>query len=72
MQSLYNDWLAPLPKSEAQEKLIKLYHERYHWPLALAVILLVAEMLLPERKKERKERAVPATAPAARPLVAST
>ena len=56
IEALYEKGLAPLPKSEGQEKLVKRYHERYHWPLGLAIILLLVEMLLPERKRERKQR----------------
>ncbi|MGO8675229.1 MAG: VWA domain-containing protein [Limisphaerales bacterium] len=51
MDELYDQWLAKLPKSEHQEKLIRRYHERYHWPLALAVVSLVVETLLPQRKR---------------------
>jgi Ca-activated chloride channel family protein len=54
IDTLYERGLAPLPKSEGQEKLVKRFHERYHWPLGLAVVLLVVEMLWPERKRERK------------------
>jgi Ca-activated chloride channel family protein len=54
IDTLYERGLAPLPKTEGQEKLIKHYHERYHWPLAAAILLLLVEMLLPERKRERK------------------
>jgi Ca-activated chloride channel family protein len=61
VDTLYRDWLAPLPKTDSEEKLIKQPHERYHWPLALAILLLVAEILLPERKREPKARAVGAT-----------
>ena len=53
IDTLYEKGLAPLPKSEGQEKLVKRYHERYHWPLAVAIVLLLVEMLLPERKRER-------------------
>src|SRR5437016_2293157 len=56
VDTLYRDWLAPLPKSAREEKLVKRYHERYHWPLALAMLLLVAEMLFPERKREAKSK----------------
>jgi Ca-activated chloride channel family protein len=52
MDTLYRDWLAPLPKSDSEEKLIRRPHERYHWPLALGMLLLIVEMLLPERKRE--------------------
>jgi Ca-activated chloride channel family protein len=47
---LYEKGLAPLPKSEAQERLVQHYHEQFHWPLAAAILLLLAEMFLPERK----------------------
>lgn len=53
IDTLYEKGLAPLPKSEGQEKLVKKMHERYHWPLAAAIVLLLAEMLLPERKRSR-------------------
>jgi len=52
METLYQQGLSKLPKSEHQERLVRRYHERYHWPLALAVIFLLAEMLFPERKRE--------------------
>ena len=50
MAMLYEKGLAPLPKSEGEERLIRRYHEQYHWPLAAAVLLLLGEMFLPERK----------------------
>jgi len=56
MDELYDRWLAKLPKSEHQEKLIKRYHERYHWPLVLALVLLLVETLLPERKRGASRR----------------
>jgi tetratricopeptide (TPR) repeat protein len=43
-----------LPKSEGEERLIRRYHEQYHWPLAAAILLLLAEMFLPERKRAAK------------------
>ena len=39
-------------KSQHEEKLVRRYHERYHWPLAVAIVLLLVEMLFPERKRE--------------------
>lgn len=54
IDTLYEKGLAPLPKSEGQEKLVRRFHERYHWPLAAAILLLLVEMLWPERKRERK------------------
>jgi len=49
MDTLYERGLAPLPKSESGEKLVRRYHEQFHWPLASALLLLLAEMFLPER-----------------------
>ena len=61
IDTLYDQGLAKLPKSEHQEKLVRQYHERYHWPLAVAIVLLLVEMLFPERKREPKDQK-PATA----------
>lgn len=54
IDTLYERGLAPLPKSEGQEKLVKRYHERFHWPLTAAVLLLLIEFLLPEGNRRRK------------------
>jgi len=50
MDTLYDRGLAPLPKTESQEKLIRRYHEQFQWPLAAAILLLLAEIFLPERR----------------------
>jgi Ca-activated chloride channel homolog len=53
MDMLYDKGLAPLPKSDKASTLLKHFHERYHWPLSIAVILLIAEIFLPDRKRSR-------------------
>ena len=50
MDVLYERGLAPLPKSEVKSQLIRRYHQQFYWPLAIAILLLLTEMLLPERK----------------------
>jgi Ca-activated chloride channel family protein len=55
MDTLYERGLAPLPKSEGAEKLVRRYHEQYHWPLAAALVLLLAEMFFPERKMPKSK-----------------
>jgi len=55
IESLYEKGIGTLPKSETSEKLVRRYHERYHWPLAVGMILLLIEMLFPERKRERSK-----------------
>lgn len=61
MDTLYEKGLAPLPKSEGQEKLVKRMHERYHWPLAAAIILLLVEILLPEGRSSGRRASRPET-----------
>ncbi len=65
IDALYERGLAPLPQSDNKEKLLRRYHEQFQWWLAVAMLLLLAEMFLPERKRERKSGgAVSATAKA--------
>lgn len=53
MDTLYNRGLAPLPKTEGAGKMIRRYHEWFQLPLGIAVLLLIIEMLLPERRKTK-------------------
>ena len=50
INTLYERGLAPLPKSEGKEKVVRKYHEQFQWPLAAAMALLIAEFLFPERQ----------------------
>jgi Ca-activated chloride channel family protein len=50
MDTLYGRGLASLPKSEVKERLVRRYHEQFQWPLAAAILLLLAELYLPERR----------------------
>jgi Ca-activated chloride channel family protein len=63
MNELYEKGLAPLPKSDGQEKTLKRFHEQYRWPLAAAVLLLFIEIFLPERRPAQR-RALVAAKPA--------
>jgi Ca-activated chloride channel family protein len=51
VDALYTEGLAPLPKSESEARLFQRYHEQYHWPLGLAILLLLIETVLPERRR---------------------
>jgi Ca-activated chloride channel family protein len=55
MSVLYERGLAPLPKSEGVARTLRRYHEQFQWPLAAAILLLLAEMFLPERKKSKAQ-----------------
>lgn len=50
MDTLYQRGLAPLPKTDAEAKTIRQYHERFPWFLALAIVLFLAEMFLVNMK----------------------
>ncbi len=51
MNVLYERGLAPLPKGDLASQQIKRPHERFQWLLGIAIALLLAEVLLPERGK---------------------
>lgn len=70
MATLYERGLAPLPKNEENTRLTRVYRERYHWPLTLAVLLLVIEILLPESPRTRRRERPPV--PSARSAAAAT
>jgi Ca-activated chloride channel homolog len=53
MDTLYDRGLAPLPKTEGAGRMIRNYHEWFQVPLLIAIALLLAEVLLPERKRAR-------------------
>ena len=64
VDTLYERGLASLPKSEARERLVRRYHEQFQWPLAAAILLLLAEMFLPERRSPTRREARAALKPA--------
>ncbi len=70
MKVLYDRGLAPLPKSTGTTKLTRVYQERYHWPLGLAMLCLIIEAILPESprsgapRRRKASGAVAATAAA--------
>lgn len=57
MDTLYDHGIAPLPKSEKSVRMFQSYREQYHWPLGIALVLLLAEMFLPDRKRRRSRSA---------------
>ncbi len=65
ISTLYERGLAPMPKTEGQEKIVRHYHEQFQWPLAAAILLLVAEFFLPERSLRTATRSKSKTAVAA-------
>ncbi|MHB1310148.1 MAG: vWA domain-containing protein [Limisphaerales bacterium] len=61
MEVLYRARLASLPRANLATRLMRLYHERFQWPLALAIVLLVIEVLLPDRVRAARGEPPPAS-----------
>jgi Ca-activated chloride channel family protein len=51
MEVLYQKGLAPLPTTERDSKLMKQLKHQFQWPLALALLLLIAEIFIPDQKR---------------------
>ncbi len=60
MDTLYDHGIAPLPKSEKSVRLFQNYREQYQWPLGIALLLLLLEMFLPDRRRRRSKAPGPA------------
>jgi Ca-activated chloride channel family protein len=59
MEELFNRGLEPLPRADIASRVMDQFHERFQWPLGLALILLIWEALLPERARTQgRTRAV--------------
>lgn len=54
MELLYEKGLKPLPTTEFAAKLVKRFREQYIWPLAIAILLLVFEVLIPDQNKSSR------------------
>lgn len=51
LDKIYTDRIAKLEKKELESARRKIYENQFQWPLAIALILLVSEGLVSERKK---------------------
>ncbi|HWP64390.1 MAG TPA: VWA domain-containing protein [Candidatus Limnocylindria bacterium] len=54
LTALYRDHIASLEKRELGSTLERRWEQRFQWPLAVAFVLLVAEMLLADRRPRRR------------------
>ncbi len=62
LETIYRQKLALIPKEDLAERRHKVPIERFEWPLALATGLLVFEMLIGERKGNRRRLPLPSLA----------
>ena len=66
LETVYQHALAPLPKQDVMSRMQKVSIERFQWPLALGIVLLLSEMLIGTRKgrfSRRKFAPLPASKP---------
>ncbi|MFQ5454626.1 MAG: VWA domain-containing protein [Nitrospirota bacterium] len=54
---IYRERLSKMEKKDIENKMVKHYEERFQLPLALALIFLLAEMFVNERKREKRNHA---------------
>lgn len=70
IELLYRTRLGLLAKSDLATRLAQQFYEQFQWPLGLAVLLLLVEMLLPDRRRvTRTEEMAAAANPALRKVV---
>src|SRR5438067_2834256 len=62
MQQLQSEGLAKMRAAAMDVRLSRQPIERYEWPLSAALIALALSILIPERKRARERRSVPAPA----------
>ncbi len=75
LDTIYREKLRLVPQNELESRMEKVPQERFEWPLGAALLLLLVEFLLPDRRREVKVRALPSAArrhavPAATALLA--
>src|SRR5216117_1365060 len=62
MQQVQSEGLTKMQAAEMDVRLSRQAIERYEWPLSAALIALALSILIPERKRARERRSVPAPA----------
>jgi Ca-activated chloride channel homolog len=62
LEAIYRKKLSLVPKQELAERMQRVPIERFQWPLMLALILLLAEFAISDRKRSRKNFPVIKTA----------
>lgn len=59
LNTIYQERLRLVPKSELEQRMERMPLERFEWPLGLAVILLLLEFFTNDRRKARNAQALP-------------
>ncbi|MBX3732282.1 MAG: VWA domain-containing protein [Verrucomicrobiae bacterium] len=61
IQTLYERGLEPIPRTATRAGKSRQWFERFQWPLALAVLLLLLEILVPEHRRVAAGPSLPPT-----------
>jgi Ca-activated chloride channel family protein len=64
LDEIYDDYIAPLPKQNLEEKREKIRFERFEWPLSLAILFLMWEFMI-------NDRATPSVPTTTSPVIAA-
>jgi len=67
LQTIYQERLRLVPKSEMDQRMERIPLERFEWPLGAAIILLLVEFFIPDRLRAKKARPLPSAARLNRP-----
>ena len=59
LATIYDRYIAPLPKQDFEERREKIRIERFEWPLAAAILFLMAEFLINDRAAPARETQPP-------------
>jgi Ca-activated chloride channel family protein len=62
LDTIYQERLRLVPKSELSQRLERIPLERYEWPLGAAIALLLFEFLISDGRRLKKARALPSAA----------
>jgi Ca-activated chloride channel family protein len=66
LDQIYDRYIAPLPKQNLEEKRQKIHIERFEWPLALAIFLLMGEFMITDRARPPAATVVDSSRPPVR------
>ena len=71
LDEIYRHYIAPLPKQNLEGRRERIRIERFEWPLALAILFLMAEFLINERAASPRRRSLRFPSPPAGPRAAA-
>lgn len=70
METLYEQGLAALPKTESNAKFVQRFQDRFQWPLAIVIVLLAIEWVLQGQPPVEEKKSNVASAPKRATVVA--